>query len=96
MNRKYIVALTQEDKLYLEELSSAKTVPKSTQQRIKIFLEMDMNNKPTKTHKEIADMFNISRSTLINLSRTYCEKGIKLAVNHNWNPKSAKNRLVDK
>ena len=81
MNKKYIVELTNEERQHLEKLTSSGTAPVRRVTRAHILLKSDSSaTGPKWTYEQICAAFNISPITVLNVRKSFVEKGLQATL----------------
>jgi hypothetical protein len=77
MNRKYRIELTEEERRYLEKLTSSGIAPARTVKRAQILLKSDGNaeGSPWK-YEQICSAFSVTPVTVLNIRKRFVEKGL--------------------
>lgn len=81
MPQKYIIALSDQERL---DLGSNLTTRKSTTtvyKRSQLLLAMDKNGEKAWKDAQIIEAYNVSRSQCIRLRKILCEEGMEIALN---------------
>ena len=78
MNQKYIIELTDEERQHLEKLTSSGIAPARSVARAHILLKSDSSAAgPKWTYEQICAAFNISPITILNVRKSFVEKGLQ-------------------
>jgi hypothetical protein len=81
VNRKYVITLTKEQRLYLEKLVSSGVAPARTIARAHILLKSDCGpDGPSWTYEEIRDAFGVSDPTIAKTRKTMVVDGLEAAI----------------
>jgi len=81
MNQKYIIELTDEERQHLEKLTSSGIVPARTVTRAYILLKSDSSQAgPKWKYEQICAAFNITPVTVMNVRKSYVEKGLQATL----------------
>jgi hypothetical protein len=81
MNTKYPVTLNEEQRQYLEKLTSSGKVPARQMKRAQILLKSD---RPANwSYEQIRAAFDVSGNTVAAVRRTFIEQGLEAALQRN-------------
>ena len=78
MNTKYIVVLNEEQRQYLEKLTSSGNAPARKMKRAQILLKSDGN--VNWSYEQIREAFDVSAVTIAKIRKTYVEQGLAAAL----------------
>lgn len=78
MNTKYPVTLSEEQRQYLEKLTSSGKVPARQMKRAQILLKSDEQAKWS--YEQIKEAFDVSANTVAAIRRAYVEQGLEAAL----------------
>ena len=78
MNTKYIVELTDEQRHYLEKLTSSGTCTARQMKRAQILLKSDRNTNWS--YEQIAEAFDVSDVTIAKVRKAFVEQGLAVAL----------------
>jgi hypothetical protein len=82
MYKKYFVALTSEERTYLEKLVSSGSAPARKLRRARILLKSDCSEDgPSWTYKAICNAFDVNSMTVTNIRKAFAEGGLDKALN---------------
>lgn len=94
MNRKYVVKLTEEERLQLQKIISAGTAPARKIRRAQILLKSDSSPEgPNWNYKAISAAFNVSEVTITAVRKAYCQDGLEAALNRKKPQREYRRRL---
>lgn len=94
MNRKYVVKLTEEERLQLQKIISAGTAPARKIRRAQILLKSDSSPEgPNWNYKAISAAFNVSEVTITAVRKAYCQGGLEAALNRKKPQREYRRRL---
>ena len=78
MNTKYIVALSKEQRQYLEKITSSGNAPVRRMKRAQILLKSDVQtNWP---YERIMEAFEVSAVTIAKVRKTFAEQGLEAVL----------------
>ena len=78
MNTKYLIELSNEQRQYLEKLTSSGIVPARQMKRAQILLKSDM--RAHWLYDQIAEVFDVSAVTIAKVRKTFVEQGLEVAL----------------
>ena len=78
MNAKYVVELTNEQRQYLEKLTSSGTCSARQMKRAQILLKSDRN--ANWSYEQIAEAFDVSDVTIAKVRKAFVEQGFEVAL----------------
>lgn len=78
MNTKYPVILNEEQRRYLEKLTSSGKVPARQMKRAQILLKSDVQTNWS--YEQIRDAFDVTANTVAAIRRTFLEGGLEAAL----------------
>jgi transposase len=78
MKTKYIVELTDEQREYLEKISSTGTNPARQIKRAQILLKSDQ--KINWSYRQISEAFDVSEMTIAKVRKVFMEQGLEVAL----------------
>ena len=78
MNTKYPVALKEEQRQYLEKLTSSGKVPARQMKRAQILLKSDVHVHWS--YEQITKAFDVTANTVATVRRTFVEQGLEAAL----------------
>ena len=78
MNTKYIIELTDEQRQYLEKLTSSGNVSARQMRRAHILLKSDVHMNWS--YERIMDAFNVSAVTIAAVRKAFVEQGLEVAL----------------
>lgn len=78
MNTKYPVALSAEQRRYLEKLTSSGNMPARQMKRAQILLKSDVQT--SWSYEQIKEAFDVSGNTVAAIRRTFVEQGLEAAL----------------
>jgi transposase len=78
MNTKYIVVLNEEQRQYLEKLTSSGNAPARKMKRAQILLKSDGN--VNWSYEQIREAFDVSAVTIAKIRKTFVEQGLAAAL----------------
>ncbi len=82
MNRKYVVKLTEEERLQLQKIISAGTTSARKIRRAQILLKSDSSPEgPNWNYQAICAAFDVSAVTVTAVRKAYCQGGLEAALN---------------
>ena len=94
-DHKYEVTLSQEQRHVLQQLISAGKAPARKLAHARILLKIDRSTPgPAWTDEQVAEVFEVSRYTVIRLRERFVEHGLDDALNHRHAPR-AYSRALD-
>lgn len=77
---KYVIELSDQDKVYLLDIVTKGTSPARTILRANILLSSDKRNEKYMTVAEIATTYHTTPTTVQNVRTSYCEKGLEATI----------------
>jgi len=81
MNLKYVIELTDDERQHLEKLTSSGIAPARKVTRAHILLKSDNSAAGTKwTYEQICAAFNVSPVTVLNVRKSFVEKGMQATL----------------
>jgi hypothetical protein len=81
MKQKYIVQLTDQERQYLEKLTSSGTAPARKLTRAHILLKSDSSaNGPKWNYQQICSAYNVTPLTVMTVRKSYLEKGLEATL----------------
>jgi hypothetical protein len=81
MNQKYIIELTNEERLHLEKLTSSGIAPARRVTRAHILLKSDSSPAgPKWTYEQICAAYNITPLTVLNVRKSFVENGLQATL----------------
>ena len=81
MKQKYIVQLTDQERQYLEKLTSTGTAPARKLTRAHILLKSDSSpNGPKWNYQQICAAYNVTPLTVMTVRKSYLEKGLEATL----------------
>jgi len=78
MNKKYIVALSEEQRQHLEKITSSGTYPSRQIRRAQILLKSDQ--KEGWSYEQIAKAYGVTVVTIAKVRKTFVEQGLEAAL----------------
>jgi len=78
MNKKYIVALSEEQRQHLEKITSSGTYPSRQIRRAQILLKSDQ--KEGWSYEQIAKAYSVTVVTIAKVRKTFVEQGLEAAL----------------
>ena len=95
MGKKYVVRLTLEERAQLQEVGRGEPVTRFTWIRVQILLKADQGpHGPGWSDAAIAEVFEVSRSTVVRLRKQYPRDGLESCLQRKSSPRPHK-RLLD-
>jgi transposase len=92
MNTKYPVTLNEEQRQYLEKLTSSGKVPARQMKRAQILLKSD--KQTNWSYEQIKEAFDVSANTVAAIRRAFVEQGVEAALQRK-KPKREYEHLLD-
>jgi hypothetical protein len=81
MQQKYIVQLTEQERIYLEKLTSSGTAPARKLTRAHILLKSDSSaNGPKWNYQPICAAYNVTPLTVMTVRKSFMEKGLEATL----------------
>lgn len=81
MNQKYVVKLTDEQKLHLEKLITSGTSPARMLTRARILLKSDQSKTgPNWSYEKIVEAFDVSEMLIRDVRKRFAEAGFEAAI----------------
>ena len=81
MKQKYIVQLTDQERQYLEKLTSSGTAPARKLTRAHILLKSDSSpNGPKWNYQQISAAYNVTPLTVMTVRKSFMEKGVEATL----------------
>ncbi len=94
MKKRYIVRLALEDRAQLQEIGRREPVRRFVWLRVQILLKTDRGpHGPGWSDGQIADVFDISRSTVVRVRKQYTREGLEACLQRKSSPRPQKRRL---
>lgn len=94
MNRKYIVQLTEEERLQLQRIISSGTAPARKIRRAQILLKSDSSPEgPNWSYQAICAAFDVSATTVTTVRKVYCQGGLEAVLNRKKSERAYHHRL---
>ena len=95
MNQKYVVRLSDPERLQLKQLISSGKAPARKMRRAQILLKSERNGDgPSWTYEQICEAFDVSAVTVANTRKDYLAGGLETALNRK-KPDRAYERCLD-
>ena len=95
MKRTYVLKLTEEERQYLEKLTSSGTLPARTLKRAHILLKSDNGVQgPNWTYEQVRQAFDVTQVTIAHVRKSYVEEGLQAAL-YRKPPKREYKRCLD-
>ena len=92
MNTKYPVTLKEEQRQYLEKITSSGKVPARQMKRVYILLKSDV--QANWSYERIMEAFDVSAVTIANVRKTFVEQGLEVAL-HRKKPDREYEHVLD-
>jgi hypothetical protein len=81
MNRKYVIALSDEERQHLEKITSAGIAPARMVKRAQILLKSDNQAEGSPwTYEQICSAFRVTPVTVLNIRKSFVEKGLSATL----------------
>jgi hypothetical protein len=81
MNQKYMIALSDEERQYLEKITSSGIAPARMVKRAQILLKSDCKGEGTAwKYEQICAAFNVTPVTVLNIRKSFVEKGLEATL----------------
>jgi hypothetical protein len=81
MNQKYIIELSDEERQYLEKITSSGIAPARMVKRAQILLKSDCKGEGTAwKYEQICAAFNVTPVTVLNIRKSFVEKGLEATL----------------
>jgi len=94
MNRKYVVQLTEEERLQLQQITSSGTAPARKIRRAQILLKSDSSPEgPNWNYQAICTAFDVSATTVTTVRKAYCQGRLEAALNRKKPEREYSHRL---
>lgn len=85
----YTIKLTDDERSKLNQTIRNKSTCKTVLNRCQILRDLDEEHGTGLTHSQIAHTYAVCPATVLNIIKTYAEKGIDYIVRYNISPNSA-------
>ena len=94
MKRTYVVKLSEEERQYLEKLTSSGMLPVRMLKRAQILLKSDNGAQgPNWTYERVRQAFDVTQVTIAHVRKSYVEEGLQAALSRKLPRREYKRRL---